>query len=127
MKCMTRICSGKHSLLKNWMRRRVARKLALSPQQTQQFISFQQRLDSERDSWQQQRRHTHAALGTLLEGNRLDRQRATTLLEEKCQAAQTHGSALVDAFGDFFDSLEPWQRQRLQEHWQRRHCGCRSH
>lgn len=68
--------------------------------------------------------HTpRAELQALIAGQSFDRSGATALLQAKLQAVQTGSPALINAFGDFYDSLRPGQQAQLRELLQRRRHG----
>lgn len=69
----------------------------------------------------------------MLSQPKLDRQRAQTLFDEHMQARQEHAPAVINALGDFWDSLRPEQQAKAREdieekmkHMERwgRHHGC---
>lgn len=65
-----------------------------------------------------------AQVQALVAGNSFDRAAAQALLDGKTQAVQAGGPALIAAFGDFYDSLQPAQQAQLRELMQRgRHRG----
>jgi Spy/CpxP family protein refolding chaperone len=63
----------------------------------------------------------------LLAGERFDRAAAQSLLDEKTRAVQAGGPAVIAAFGDFYDSLQPAQQQKVRELMQRRRGWMASH
>jgi Spy/CpxP family protein refolding chaperone len=60
-----------------------------------------------------------AQVQALVAGNSFDRAAAQALLDAKTQAVQAGGPALIAAFGDFYDSLQPAQQAQLRERMQR--------
>lgn len=60
-----------------------------------------------------------AQVQALVAGNSFDRAAAQALLDGKTQAVQAGGPALIAAFGDFYDSLQPEQQTKLRELMQR--------
>ena len=56
----------------------------------------------------------------LIAGDKFDRSRAQQLLDQKLQAAQGNGPQMLAAFGDFYDSLNPEQQQKVRDFMQRR-------
>ena len=53
-------------------------------------------------------------------GNSFDRNGAQVLLQKKTQALQTSGPQLINAMGDFYDSLRPEQQQKVRDFLNRR-------
>lgn len=66
-----------------------------------------------------------AELQALIGGPTFDRTQAGALLQAKLQAVQTNSPALINAFGDFYDSLRPEQQAQLREALQRGRHGHR--
>jgi len=71
--------------------------------------------------------HTPPAAGTpdphaaLIAGATFDRAGATTLLNQHVAKMQANGPALINAFGDFFDSLNATQQAQVRELAARHH------
>lgn len=95
--------------------------------------SQQSRLDTLRDTLQALAREAQAGRDasriTVLElvgQPTFDRSRAQGLLQEKAQAMNQKGRVAIDAFADFYDSLDASQqaqlRERLERRWQRDRC-----
>ena len=65
--------------------------------------------------------HTPPAAGTpnphaaLIAGNTFDRAGATALLNQHVAKMQANGPAVINAFGDFFDSLNATQQAQVRE------------
>ncbi len=94
---------------------RLGRKLDLNDEQ-------QGRLQAFADQWREVRGERSTNRGAikdriagLLSAPALDREQAVALLDERHQAMGDNKRALVDAFGDFSDSLTPDQRASLAE------------
>ena len=61
-----------------------------------------------------------AEVQAIVAGDKFDRARAQSLLEDKTRAVQAHSPAVVNAMADFYDSLNPDQQQKVRELMQRR-------
>lgn len=59
--------------------------------------------------------HPRAELQALISGPGFDRSQAGALLQAKISAVQLKSPELINAFGDFYDSLRPEQQARLRE------------
>lgn len=57
----------------------------------------------------------HAAMTALIAGNTFDRAGATQLMNQHIAKMQANGPALINATGDFYDSLNPTQQQQVRE------------
>lgn len=94
---------------------RVSRKLDLNEYQAAKLQGFAEKLQALRSGWSEGRNQIRGELEGLLAAPVLDRDRVTGLLDERHQALAERKGEIVDAFGDFSDSLEPGQRTRLAE------------
>ncbi len=66
-----------------------------------------------------------ADMAALIAGPSFDRNRAQVIVQQKTQAVQGAAPAVIAAFGDFYDSLNPTQQQQVREFMARR--GGRGH
>jgi len=66
-----------------------------------------------------------ADMQALIAGDKFDRSKAQALLDGKLQAAQGHGPQVLNAFGDFYDSLNPEQQKQVRERLEKRGHGWR--
>ena len=57
----------------------------------------------------------HAAMKALIAGNTFDRAGATQLMNQHIAKMQANGPALINAMGDFYDSLDTTQQGQLRE------------
>jgi Spy/CpxP family protein refolding chaperone len=94
---------------------RVARKLDLDDQQQAKLQTFAESLQSLRGDWSERRAAAREEVEALLASPSLDRERVMGLLDARHQALAEHQREVVDAFGEFSDSLRPEQRTRLAE------------
>lgn len=62
-----------------------------------------------------------AAVQALVAGPAFDRAGAQALLEAKTETVRSGAPAVIAAFGDFYDSLQPEQQAQLRELMSRRH------
>ena len=61
-----------------------------------------------------------AELKALIGGSTFDRAGAEKLLSSKTQVVQTQSPKVIQAMGDFYDSLNPTQQQQLREFMDKR-------
>lgn len=94
---------------------RVSHKLELDDNQEAKLKGFTEKLRALRDSSSAGRTPIRDEIGGLLTAPSLDRDRVTALLDERHQTMTERKAELVNAFGDFSDSLKPEQRTRLAE------------
>ncbi|MCB2018802.1 MAG: Spy/CpxP family protein refolding chaperone [Hydrogenophaga sp.] len=64
-----------------------------------------------------------ADIQSLVAGDKFDRSKAQQLLDQKLQAAQGNGPQMLNAFGDFYDSLNAEQQKQVRERLEKRRHG----
>lgn len=94
---------------------RVSHKLALDDTQKAKLREFTEKLRTMRDGWSEGRNQVRNEIGVLLAAPSLNRDRVTALLDERHQTNKERKTELVNAFGDFSDSLKQGQRTELAE------------
>ena len=100
---------------------RVSRELELTAPQKQHLVTVAERVREQRKALIGSTTDPRAELQSLVSGERFDRARAMAIVEEKTQAVRGKSPELIAAMADFFDSLNPAQRQELREHLQKRY------
>ena len=66
-----------------------------------------------------------AAVQSLVAGATFDRAKAQALVQQKADAVRTGSPEVITALGDFYDSLNPAQQQRVRDFMQKRRGGRR--
>jgi Spy/CpxP family protein refolding chaperone len=99
---------------------RVGRKLDLDDAQKQKLGVLADKLQAQRAAVVGSTADPRAAMQALVAGDKFDRTRAQSLLNEKLQAVQTGSPEVIAAMGDFYDSLNPDQQQKVRDFMQRR-------
>lgn len=102
------------------IRNKVADRLDLNTPQRQKLTALFDQLQTLHSSIKGQTTDPRAELAALLSGAKFDRTRAQTLLDEKTTAMQANGPQLINAFADFYDSLNAEQQQTVREKLERR-------
>jgi len=92
---------------------RVARKLELTDSQKQKLESLTEVLRDRRSQWIERRSALREEVDGLLAAEKLDRERARELIDERHQAFMNRERELIDSLADFTDALEPDQRNKL--------------
>ena len=100
---------------------RVTRKLDLTAEQRQKFEVLADKLIAQRAAMIGQSQGPRTEMRALVAGEKFDRARAQTLVGEKTAALNTKGPEVIAAAGDFYDSLNPAQQQKVRDFMQRRH------
>ncbi|MEY4979731.1 MAG: hypothetical protein RLZZ352_2001 [Pseudomonadota bacterium] len=62
-------------------------------------------------------------LTALVAGDKFDRSKAQALLDQKMQAMQGSSPKMLNAFADFYDSLNPEQQKQVRERLEKRGHG----
>ena len=97
---------------------RISSTLELNDNQKAKLNVLVDKLDEQRVQLTGAGAGTRAELASLLASNRFDRVKAQSLLDEKTRAVQTTGPEVIQAMGDFYDSLQPAQQQKVRERLQ---------
>lgn len=95
----------------------------------------QAKLEAVRDAFvsagkemRQDRQQGRAEFMSLLEQPKLDRAKAQSLVNQRLDAIRSVSPQIINAMGDFYDSLTPEQqkelRERIQEKMERFHSSC---
>jgi len=69
--------------------------------------------------------HPREAMRALVAGEKFDRARALTLLDEKTRVLQMATPEVITALADFYDSLNPTQQAEVREFLDKRRGGWR--
>jgi hypothetical protein len=91
---------------------RVGAKLDLDDEQRRRFAVWVEQIQGQRDALKDLVRGPQ--LAALVAGERFARDEAQQLLGAKLDAMRAAGPAVVDAFAEFFDSLDGDQRQAMR-------------
>lgn len=102
---------------------RMASKLDLNAEQKAKLATLADTLEQQRKVLRGNATDPKAELQALVSGDKFDRTRAQTLVQEKTEAIRTGSPAVITAMGDFYDSLQPAQQQQVRDFLQRRGHG----
>lgn len=102
------------------MLERIASRLQLDAAQKAKLDTLAATMKAQREAMGGAAGGPRAELQSLISGNSFDRNRAQVLLQQKTQALQTSGPQLINAMGDFYDSLRPEQQQQVRDFLNRR-------
>ncbi len=101
-----------------WRERMVERagsKLDLDAAQKLKLSALAQTLAEQRKTVMGETTDPRAEVRALIAGERFDRDRAQALVNDKTAALREASPAVIGATGDFFDSLNAEQQQKLRE------------
>ena len=99
---------------------RISSKLDLNEVQKQKLNALADKLEAQRTALMGQGPEPRGQMQALVAGEKFDRARAQTLMDEKTRAVQAHGPEVINALADFYDSLRPEQQQTVRDWMQRR-------
>ena len=99
---------------------RVSSKLDLNADQKQRLTVLADKLNEQRTALMGKTPDPRADVQALVAGDKFDRARAQTLVQEKTAALNTKSPEVIAAMGDFYDSLNPTQQAQVREFMQKR-------
>jgi len=99
---------------------RVSRELNLSAEQRQKLDTLANEMQASRRALQGEGPAPRQALAAMLAGPTMDRQAAAQFLDQKTQVVQSRSPQVINAMGDFFDSLTPDQQAQVRAVMERR-------
>lgn len=102
------------------MTERVASELKLDAAQKAKLALLAEAMQAQRQALAPNPGEMRNEAQALLAGPRFDRARAQALVDAKTRAVQDKAPAVITAAGDFFDSLNPEQQQKVRDFLQRR-------
>ncbi|MFN3437266.1 MAG: Spy/CpxP family protein refolding chaperone [Acidovorax sp.] len=99
---------------------RVSSKLDLNDAQKQKLNVLADKMEAQRTAFVGKAADPRAEMQAIVSGDKFDRARAQSLLEEKTRAVQTNSPEVITALADFYDSLNAEQQQKVRDLMQRR-------
>ena len=102
---------------------RISGKLDLNAEQKLKLGALADQMIASRKAFRGESADPRADLKTLIAGDKFDRTKAQSLLDQKTQVMQGNGPKMLAAFGDFYDSLNPEQQEPVREKLERRGPG----
>lgn len=99
---------------------RVSSKLDLNEEQKQKLNVLADKMEAQRIALMGKATDPRAEMQAIVSGDKFDRVRAQSLLEEKTRAVQANSPEVITALADFYDSLNVEQQQKVRELMQRR-------
>lgn len=102
---------------------RVGNKLHLDDAQKLKLNVLADKLLAQRTALMGKATDPRAEMLAIVAGDKFDRARAQSLVDEKTQALQANSPEVIAALADFYDSLNPGQQQQVREMMQHRRDG----
>lgn len=103
-----------------WMMKRISRKLELDNVQREKLYELQMMMEGMGNTFCGVQQHSHEKLRELVTDEKFNRDKAGDLLQMQLERVKEAGRDAIEQFGEFIDSLQPAQRQKLREHLQQR-------
>ena len=107
---------------KAWMIDRVSSRLDLDEAQKAKLGALADQLRAQRQALVGGT-DPRAEIQSLVAGNTFDRAKAKALIDGKTQTIQAKSPELIASLGDFYDSLNPQQQQKVRDFMSRGHHG----
>jgi Spy/CpxP family protein refolding chaperone len=103
------------------MLERVGKSLELDANQKVKLKALADQLHAQHDAFMKNGGDPHERMKALIAGNTFDRAGAQALVNEKVAQIQASSPAMINAAGDFYDSLNPTQQQKARDFMARMH------
>lgn len=94
---------------------RVSQELSLNVGQRAKLEVLADQLDEQRQALWGERQGMAADLQQVIAGERFDRVKAQSMVDQKLQTVQQHSPKVVDAMASFYDSLDAGQQRFVRE------------
>ena len=98
-----------------WIVEKASNKLELNADQKSKLIVVKNEFLDVRKTMRSDRDQTRADVLSMLKQPTLDREKMNSIVNQKIATINTRSPAIVDAIGNFYDSLDASQRAELSE------------
>jgi|KBSMisStaDraftv2_1062788.scaffolds.fasta_scaffold318137_2 Spy/CpxP family protein refolding chaperone len=105
----------------------ISKSLDLDAAQQVKLQALSAQLHAQHDKLMNSGTDPHARMKALVAGNTFDRAGAQALVDEKVATLKANSPALINAAGDFFDSLRPEQQQKVRDFMAQHHHSMAMH
>jgi periplasmic protein CpxP/Spy len=99
-----------------WFVEKVTDELQLNESQQTKLENVRQEILTVRKEMHADRQSTHDEILAMLDQPQLDRQKVLSMVEQKTGSINQYVPQVVNALGEFYDSLSAEQRKELREH-----------
>ncbi len=100
---------------------KISGKLELDVAQKQKLGALADQIIASRTAFRGESADPRTEFKALIAGEKFDRSKAQTMLDQKTQAIQGNAPQTINALADFYDSLNPEQQKQVREKLERRH------
>lgn len=98
-----------------WIVEKASEELELNAAQKAKLVKVKNEFLDVRKTMRNQSEQTRADVLTMLKQPTLDREKVNAIISQKIAIINTRSPAIVDAIGNFYDSLDDSQRAELSE------------
>lgn len=98
-----------------WIVEKASKKLELNTDQKSKLIEVSNKFLNIRKTMRRDREQNRVDILAMLEQPTLDREKMNAIVSQKIATINTRSPVIVDAIGDFYDSLDDTQRAELRE------------
>jgi protein CpxP len=98
-----------------WIVEKASNKLELNAAQKAKLVEVKNEFLDVRKAMRSDRTQTRADILAMLKQPTLDREKVNAIVGQKIAAIDTHSPEIIDAIGNFYDSLDDSQRAELSE------------
>lgn len=99
-----------------WIVEKVTDELDLDEAQKTRLELVRQEIFKVRNEMHADRQSARAEILAMLEQPQLDRQKVVAMIEQKTVSVSQHAPRVVNALGEFYDSLSEEQRMEIRKH-----------
>jgi len=99
-----------------WLVEKVTDELELNESQKTKLEAVRQEILTVRKEMHADRQSTREEVLAMLDQPQLDRQKVLSMVEQKTGSINQHAPKVVNAVGEFYDSLSEEQRSEIREH-----------
>ena len=100
-----------------WIVEKVTDELELNESQQAKLETVRKEILTVRKDMHADRKNVREEILVMLDQPQLDRQKVLSMVEQKTVSINQHAPQVVNALGDFYDSLSDEQREELREHF----------
>jgi Spy/CpxP family protein refolding chaperone len=119
-------CCSKRSPIRKWLIGRRLRKLKLDNSQIEKLDELFANARSASNGHVIANSELQQHISAIMAEDGFNREKAVELVRTIADQYAERATEIVEAFGEFYQGLEPWQREQIRGMWQkRRHCAAR--
>ena len=116
-------CGTKRNSIAKWLINRRLRKLKLDDKQKEKLDALFATTGSAIKDHRIVKNEVQEHFTAMMAEDGFDRDKAAELIRAAADQHVDRATEIAEAFGDLYETLEPWQQQKVLAMWQkRRHC-----